>query len=250
MMQSNLANSYDGWLLDPYVYGLVNKYNGFYPLDDFVNDPILGIQWSDVTEFVRTMHATFKNQIVGFPVDVRMDLLFYRKDLLARVNATGPPQTWTELLRMARALNGTDLNGDGRADYGICMDVRADCGYQVNNLMAIAASMLQYSGTAQGVFFDPPSISTGSPSAILVNNPAFQSALQMYINLTKLAPPFLPTDTCTDPSLITNLFASGRCAFIVGSRIFKVFVCVCVCSCIASHTLCMAVPTLPLLYSI
>ncbi len=165
MLHNNLASSYDGWLLDPYVYGSIAQYQSFEPLDPWVNNPLLGLEWDDVLPFVRARHASFKGRVVSMPLDVRMHLLFFRRDLLLRLaggaNGTAPPGdgaaaaappppspapagdvgaggggaaaqqepaaplTWTELLEVAARLNGTDLNGDGRPDYGICMDVRA-----------------------------------------------------------------------------------------------------------------------------
>ncbi len=88
--------------------------------------------------------------------------------------------------------------------------------------MAIAASMLQYTGTSQGVFFDPPTLASGSVNAMLSWTPAFQAALGLYVNLTSLAPPFSPTASCSNDAAMVDLFRQGRCAFIMGSRVFKV----------------------------
>ncbi len=257
MLHNNLASSYDGWLLDPYVYGSVAQYQAFYPLDPWVSNPLLGLEWDDVLPFVRTRHVGMKGQVVALPLDVRMHLLFYRRDLLAALannatvvaprNGTAPPpsgpdanttnattanatlpveptapRTWAELIEMAAKLHNKDLNGDGTPDYGICLDVRADCGHQFEDVMGIAASLLQYQGTQQGVFFDPATLASGQPSAMLTANPAFQAALSIYVNLTSLAPPFSPTAACDKPTAMVDLFRRGRCAFIMGSRVFKV----------------------------
>lgn len=44
--------------------------------------------------------------------------------MLTALNRTSPPRTWYELLELARAAHGADLNGDGVPDYGICMERR------------------------------------------------------------------------------------------------------------------------------
>ncbi len=33
------------------------------------------------------------------------------------------PDTWQELLELAKKINGTDLNGDNETDYALCLDV-------------------------------------------------------------------------------------------------------------------------------
>lgn len=54
------------------------------------------------------------------PVDGSVPLMYYRPDVLARLNLT-VPRTWTELLHVAGRAHGLDMNGDGEADYGVCL---------------------------------------------------------------------------------------------------------------------------------
>jgi ABC-type glycerol-3-phosphate transport system substrate-binding protein len=60
---------------------------------------------------------------VGLPLDGDMYNLYYRKDLFARYSLT-VPQTWDDMLALARLMNGTDTDGDGKPDlWGACADV-------------------------------------------------------------------------------------------------------------------------------
>ena len=49
-----------------------------------------------------------------------MLLMFYRADVL-EASRHGVPSSWEDLLQVATALNGTDLDGDGNRDYGVCI---------------------------------------------------------------------------------------------------------------------------------
>ena len=53
-------------------------------------------------------------------------MMFVRKDIL---EATGLPipNTWNELLVVAAALNGTDMNGDGVPDRSLCLNRKPLC---------------------------------------------------------------------------------------------------------------------------
>lgn len=74
------------------------------------------------------------------------------------------------------------------------------------------------------MFFDPARASSSDWPSLLINNPAFKEALQVYAALSQLAPPTNVTDKCDDstgPSMV-ELFRQGRCTLIFGSGIFKV----------------------------
>lgn len=53
--------------------------------------------------------------------------MYYRRDVLAAHNLT-VPRTWDDFLAVAAKTNGTDMNGDGRPDYGVCLQ-RPRCGF-------------------------------------------------------------------------------------------------------------------------
>ncbi|KAH8093629.1 hypothetical protein JL720_4776 [Aureococcus anophagefferens] len=91
--------------------------------------------------------------------------LLLRDDLVdAYANETGrkEPATFEELADFAEHFDGRDLNGDGEADVGICTLNGAGPGGPQALLMQIAAAKLAYTGTSQGLFFDP-SRATSSP---------------------------------------------------------------------------------------
>ena len=82
------------------------------------------IQWDDVLPFVRERHVTSFGKVVAFPMDVNINLLFYRTDVFDRFNLAGPPRTWDEMLEVAERLHGQDMDGDGAGDWGVCMELR------------------------------------------------------------------------------------------------------------------------------
>ena len=53
---------------------------------------------------------------------MRSPLLYYRRDVLARLGQP-VPETWQQLLELAELINGTDLNEDGVLDHALCVDV-------------------------------------------------------------------------------------------------------------------------------
>ncbi|KAG2490770.1 hypothetical protein HYH03_010920 [Edaphochlamys debaryana] len=134
--------------------------------------------------------------------------------------AAQAPATWEELLALAAAVEGRDLDGDGQADHGLCLDTHRAC--KVWGLLsAVYASMAQTAGQQQGVWFDR---ATMRP---LVHNPAMRAALDMWRRLEgsswppRTAAPILHEVgsgygfriTPEDCPLINPHFASGKCLF-------------------------------------
>jgi hypothetical protein len=114
-LQHNLANSHDGWIMQPSDFGSVAREDGFFPLDSIVNDPASGmaqittcrdvagilweevklnvlfhvnvtlcsgLDWSDVLPYVSTRHVTYQGNVVALPLDLKIGLLFYRSEAL------------------------------------------------------------------------------------------------------------------------------------------------------------------------
>lgn len=46
--------------------------------------------------------------------------MYYRRDVLLAAGVP-PPVTWDDFLEVAAFVNGTDMNGDGVLDYGVCL---------------------------------------------------------------------------------------------------------------------------------
>lgn len=70
-------------------------------------------------------------------------LLFYRTDILLYYNISSPPDTWDQLISLAKALHGRDFDGDGVGDFALCLDLQPLCSKANYLLSAIAASLIQ-----------------------------------------------------------------------------------------------------------
>ena len=194
------TNSYGAFVFDPQWMG------DFVPpgyLEDLTSriHADKKIQWNDIGPFFRNFSATFKGHIYTVPMDGDFQMVYYRKDVLAR-DHVAPPATWDDYLAIAKRYQGKDLNGDGKPDYGSCIaKKRAAQSYWM--FISIAGAFLQSQGTKQGAFFD---VDTMQP---LVQNAGFARALDIYNETTKYAPPSERNDDVGDTR---GLFTSGRCA--------------------------------------
>ena len=193
------TNSYDAFVFAP-------QWMGDYIVPGFMEDLTdriaadEGIQWEDVGPFFRDFSATYDGRIWTIPLDGDFHVMYYRKDILAEAGLE-PPRTLDEYLAVAEALHGTDMNGDGEADYGSCISkVRNGQAYWFAH--TLAAPYLQTQGTSQGAFFDDEM----NP---LVNNPGFAKALQFYKDSTAFGP---PDELNLDVGPTRQLFTAGRCA--------------------------------------
>ncbi|KAL6750966.1 hypothetical protein V8C86DRAFT_758565 [Haematococcus lacustris] len=114
----------DGWILDPSITGTVALYKGFADLGPLIRQvPESMLQYNDFLPFYRLVSGVYDKKIIGLPMDGDNFLLYYRLDLFQRYQLD-VPQTWSDLLDMARLMNGTDTDADGRPDlFGACMDM-------------------------------------------------------------------------------------------------------------------------------
>lgn len=159
------------------------------------------LQWEDIAPFFRNFSATYGGRIYTIPLDGDFQMVYYRSDVLRRVGLA-PPETWEDYLKIARALNRQDLNGDGTPDFGTCIaKKRAAQSYWM--FWSIAASFLQSQGTQQGSFFD---LETMKP---LTNNEAFAEALRIYLETGQYGP---PDELNWDVGDSRSAFITGRCA--------------------------------------
>src|SRR5262245_43194668 len=195
------TNSYDAYVFDPQWLG------DFVPagyLEDLTSRVKADkkIQWNDIGPFFRNFSATFQGRTYTVPMDGYFQMVYYRKDILARDHVK-PPATWDDYLAIAKRYNGKDLNGDGKGDYGSCIaKKRAAQSYWM--IYSIAGAFLQSQGTKQGAFFD---VQTMQP---LIQNAGFARALDIYNETTKYAP---PDERNLDVGATRGLFTSGRCMF-------------------------------------
>jgi multiple sugar transport system substrate-binding protein len=182
------------WMIDyaapGYLENLTQRVN---------NDP--NLEWKDIAPFFRDFSSTYQGKIVSIPLDGDFQMVYYRDDLLqaAKLN---PPETWEDYLTIAKQFQGKDLNGDGTPDYGSCTSKKPKAqSYWM--FWSIATSFLQSQGTQQGAFFDPDTMKP------LVNNEAIATALDIYKETVKYAP---PDELNFDLEQAHEFFISGRCA--------------------------------------
>ncbi len=159
------------------------------------------LQWDDVGQFFRNFSATYNGSIYTIPLDGDFHMVYYRTDVLETLNME-PPKTWDDYVAVAKAANGTDMNGDGVADFGSCISMaKAQQAYWW--IISIAAPFIQAQGTGEGAFFNTDTM------VPLVNNAAFIHALDLYKSLIPYSEPTVLTDGVGDTR---GLFTSGRCA--------------------------------------
>jgi hypothetical protein len=109
-----------GWLLDPAGISLIGGDGGLADLGPRIKDDP-NIDWNDITPFFRDRSSVFDRKIVAVPLDGDLLLMYYRADVLAKHDVS-VPQTWEDFVTVAAAMNGTDFDNDGEADYSVCMD--------------------------------------------------------------------------------------------------------------------------------
>ncbi len=194
------SNSYDGfvfapqWMVDYIVPGYLEDLS-----ERIDNDA--DIQWNDVGAFFRDFSSTYQGSTYTIPLDGDFQMVYYRTDVLGELGME-PPQTWDDYLAIAEAANGMDMNGDGEGDYGSCIGkARNNQGYWF--ITSIAAPMLQTQGTSQGAFFDNETLEP------LVNNAAFERALEIYKATNQYGP---PDELNLGVGDTRGLWTAGRCA--------------------------------------
>jgi hypothetical protein len=125
--------------------------------------------------------------------------VFYRKDVFAAAKLP-PPETMDDILHAAHTLNGSDLNGDGAAEYSVCFNPDPACVTSYFTFLGILGPMLQ-TAPSQGVFFQPDTMEP------LVQNAAMDEALRIYANLSSYNVDMRVNSTC---NMFSTQFASGR----------------------------------------
>lgn len=194
------TNSFDAWVFAPQwivdfaVPGYIEDLTSRVAAD-------AALEWDDVAPFFRDFSATFEGSVYTIPLDGDFHMVYYRSDVLEEAGLA-PPRTWDEYLAVAGAVHGTDMNGDGEADYGSCISkARGQQSYWW--IISIAAPYVQSQGTSAGVFFD---LDDFTP---LVDNEGFIRALEVYAATGAFGPPEENNHGVGDSR---GLFTSGRCA--------------------------------------
>lgn len=92
------------------------------------------------------------------------------------------PGTWQDLVSLAGAVEGRDLDGDGTLDHGLCLDLAQGCKLWAL-LAAVHVSHAQAHGQAQGAWFDRWTMEP------LVDSPAMREALAVVRQLAAVSHP-------------------------------------------------------------
>jgi multiple sugar transport system substrate-binding protein len=186
-----------GWAVELADSGLLADLSPF-----VANDP--GLQFDDIAPYFREFNQKIDGKTHLITVDGDFHMMYYRHDVLAAAGLE-PPETWDDYLKVAAAVHGQDMNGDGTADYGSCLFKKRNA-QSFWLILSVAGAYLQTQGTAEGIFFDTDSMEP------LVKNEAFAEALRILKETGKYGPPDeLNLDvTDTRPIVLT-----GRCALLI-----------------------------------
>ncbi|KAG2490219.1 hypothetical protein HYH03_011344 [Edaphochlamys debaryana] len=197
--------SIDFWSLSAEVFGMPEAVSSF--LDTTLllfSDPAYGA--ADIpSDWRAAMSSASTGSYCSIPGTVLPTHMYYRTDIFA-VHNISVPATWDELLKVAEAFHGRDMDGDGLPEYGICMDTREACGQYGDILLMVLATMVQARGPTDGVAFDPSDLS------LLATGEALAEAIRIYRGLIRFG---LPPDTVCR-SFYTRLLPQGRCIMAFG----------------------------------
>ena len=145
-------------------------------------------------------NSSFGGKIYAVPIDSDVLSVYYRADILEK-DGVAPPKTWDEYLDIAKKYNGQDLNGDGVADYGSCIE-KAKGGVGTWQFNGVFSNFVQALGTSAGTFFGPEMVP-------LVNNEAMGAALDFWKKSSDYGP---PAEINLDQGTGRGLMTAGRCA--------------------------------------
>ena len=81
------------------------------------------LDWPDVLPYVRNVHSSYAGRVYSLPLEVTMNLLYYRKDLFEAANLS-VPLTWEEVGAIAGGWNGSALAAALGTPYGMCLEIR------------------------------------------------------------------------------------------------------------------------------
>ena len=162
------------------------------------------IDVADIAPYFRDFGMKIGGKFKLIQIDGDFQMVYYRKDVLEK-NKIAPPKTWEDYIAAAKAINGQDMNGDGKPDYGSCIFKKRNA-QSYFAIQTIAAPIVQTMGTAQGFHFDN---ATMKP---IVNNAGWKKAFELYKETTKYGP---PEELNMDIGDTRGLFKAGRCGLLI-----------------------------------
>lgn len=186
-----------GWGVELDAAGLLEDLDPYVAADD-------KIDMADIAPYFREFGQKVGGKTKLLMVDGDFQMVYYRTDVLEAAGLE-PPKTWEDYLDVASKIHGTDMNGDGEADYGSCIFKKRNA----QSYMAIqtfAAPIVQTQGTAQGFHFDN---ATMQP---IVNNAGWKKAFELYKATGEYGP---PEELNMDIGDTRAIFKAGRCGLLV-----------------------------------
>ena len=191
-------------------------------LPDFA--PYLSVVPKDLlqSKVVQDIHPTYRDALMrwddqwkALTVDGDMHMGAYRKDLFLDSQLQNqfsqtygyslrPPDTWIEYQHIAEFFNGK-VDSQGRRLAGT-IEAYSKGGQRLWYLFSHVASYASHPDYPGHMFFDPQSM---KPS---INNPAWQRALDEYLNIAKLVP---DNSSSLDSHEVRSRFSRGEVAMAI-----------------------------------
>lgn len=186
-----------GWAVELVDGGLVENLDPYIAKDD-------KIDIDDIAPYFREFNQKIGGNTYLITVDGDFQMLYYRRDILEKIGME-PPKDWDDYMKVAEAMNGMDMNGDGEADYGSCIFKKRNA-QSYFAIGSIAAGFTQTKGTGEGLWFDPE---TMKPK---MNNAGWAEAFRIYKETGKYG----PTDELNQDIGDTRaLVQAGRCGLVI-----------------------------------
>ena len=186
-----------GWAVELVDGGLVENLDPYIAKDDKIN-------FDDIAPYFREFNQKIGGSTYLITVDGDFQMLYYRRDILEKIGMD-PPATWDDYMKVAEAMHGMDMNGDGEADYGSCIFKKRNA-QSYFAIGSIAAGFSQTQGTGEGLWFDPE---TMKPK---INNAAWAEAFRVYKDTGKFAP---ADELNQDIGDTRALVQAGRCGLVI-----------------------------------
>ncbi|MEH6728494.1 MAG: extracellular solute-binding protein, partial [Hyphomicrobiales bacterium] len=186
-----------GWAVELVDGGLVENLDPYIAKDD-------KIDIDDIAPYFREFNQKIGGNTYLITVDGDFQMLYYRRDILEKIGME-PPKDWDDYMKVAEAMNGMDMNGDGEADYGSCIFKKRNA-QSYFAIGSIAAGFTQTKGTGEGLWFDTE---TMKPK---INNAGWAEAFRVYKETGKYG----PTDELNQDIGDTRaLVQAGRCGLVI-----------------------------------
>lgn len=141
---------------------------------------------------------TYDGQIIGLPLYVDAGLLYYRTDLLDKYGYKGPPETWSQLLEMAKTVQAGERKGNENF-WGYV--------WQGAQYEGLSTNVVEYFSSAGGALLN-------DQNEPVVNSKENLQALRFMVSLIQehgVSPPNTYTDMQEEEVRIT--FQNGNALF-------------------------------------